>query len=91
MAQKDLKPVRTTEEAKKRGRNGGIRSGEVRRAKKTMRETAKALLSMEVVGEKNRKNLEAFGISKEDMNYQTAVIVRMMQKRWSKVTHLPLD
>ena len=80
MAQKDLKPVRTTEEAKKRGRNGGIRSGEVRRAKKTMRETAKALLSMEVVGEKNRKNLEAFGISKEDMNYQTAVIVRMMQK-----------
>lgn len=45
-----------------------------------MRETAKALMSMDVVGENNRKNLEAFGISKDDMNYQTAVVVRMMQK-----------
>lgn len=80
MAQKDLKPVRTKEEAKKRGRNGGIKSGEVRRAKKTMRETAKALMSMEVVGDKNKQNLENFGISKEDQNYQTALVVRIMQK-----------
>ena len=80
VAQKDLKPVRTKEEAKERGRAGGIRSGEVRRAKKNMRETAKALMSMDVVGENNRKNLEAFGISKNDMNYQTAVVVRIMQK-----------
>lgn len=80
MAQNDLKPVRTKDEAKKRGRNGGIKSGEVRRAKKTMRDTAKALMSMEVVGDNNRKNLEAFGIRKGDQNYQTAVVVRLMQK-----------
>lgn len=80
MAQKDLKPVRTKEEAKVRGRNGGIKSGEVRRAKKSMRETAKALMSMEVVGDNNKKNLEAFGIKKGDQNYQTAVVVRLMQK-----------
>lgn len=80
MAQKDLKPVRTKEEAKERGRNGGIKSGEVRRAKKTMRETAKVLMSMEVVGQKNKLNLEAFGIKKGDQNYQTAVVVRLMQK-----------
>lgn len=80
MAQKDLKPVRTKEEAKARGRNGGIKSGEVRRAKKSMCETAKALMSMEVVGDKNKKNLEAFGIQKGDQNYQTAVVVRLMQK-----------
>lgn len=80
MAQKDLKPVRTKEEAKARGRNGGIKSGEVRRAKKSMRETAKALMSMEVVGDNNKKNLEAFGIQKGDQNYQTAVVVRLMQK-----------
>ena len=65
VAQKDLKPVRSTEEAKERGRKGGIASGEARRAKKTMRETAKALMEMEVVGEKNKKNLELFGIKKE--------------------------
>lgn len=80
MAQKDLKPVRTKEEAKARGRNGGIKSGEVRRAKKSMCETAKALMLMEVVGDKNKKNLEAFGIQKGDQNYQTAVVVRLMQK-----------
>lgn len=80
MAQKDLKPVRTKEEAKERGRNGGIKSGEVRRAKKSMRETAKALMTMEVVGDNNKKNLEAFGIKKGDQNYQTAVVVRLMQK-----------
>ena len=80
MAQSDLKPIRTTEEAKKRGRNGGIKSGEARRAKKNMRETAKTLMQMAVVGEKNQKNLEAFGIPKEDQNYQTAVVVRLLQK-----------
>lgn len=80
MAQKDLKPVRTKEEAKERGRNGGIKSGEVRRAKKSMRETAKVLMSMKVVGDNNKKNLEAFGIKKGDQNYQTAVVVRLMQK-----------
>ena len=35
VAQKDLKPVRTKEEAKERGRAGGIKSGEVRRSKVT--------------------------------------------------------
>ena len=34
---KNIPPVRSTEKARKRGRNGGIKSGEVRRAKKTMR------------------------------------------------------
>ncbi len=45
-----------------------------------MRETAKTLMQMAVVGEKNQKNLEAFGIPKEDQNYQTAVVVRLLQK-----------
>lgn len=80
VAQNDLKPIRTTEEAKKRGRNGGIKSGEVRRAKKNMREVAKTLMSMEVAGDRNKKNLELFGIPKDDQNYQTAVVVRLLQK-----------
>ena len=45
-----------------------------------MRDTAKTLLAMEVVGENNKKNLQAFGIQKGDQNYQTAVVVRLMQK-----------
>lgn len=37
--------VRTSEEARKRGRAGGIKSGEVRRQRKTLREELLALLS----------------------------------------------
>lgn len=80
VAQKDLKPVRTKEEARERGRNGGIKSGEARRAKKNMRETAKILMSMPVAGDNNKRILDAFGIDKSDQNYQTAVVVRLLQK-----------
>lgn len=80
MSKEDLKIIRTTEEAKERGRKGGIKSGEVRRAKKTMRETARTLMQMHVVGERNEENLANFGIAKEDRNYQTAMVVRVMQK-----------
>lgn len=80
MAQKGLKPIRTSEEAKERGRNGGIKSGEARKAKKTMRETAKMLMRTQVYGENNRRNLEQFGVEKNDQNYQTAIVVRLVQK-----------
>lgn len=80
VAQKGLKPIRTSEEAKERGRNGGIKSGEARKAKKTMRETAKMLMRTQVYGENNRRNLEQFGVEKNDQNYQTAIVVRLVQK-----------
>ena len=40
MGRKDnlISPVRTTSEARRRGRNGGIKSGEARRRKKALRE-----------------------------------------------------
>jgi hypothetical protein len=38
MAKEDLRPARTKEEAKERGRNGGIASGKARREKRMMRE-----------------------------------------------------
>lgn len=40
----NLKPVQTNEEARERGRRGGIRSGEVRRQRRTLREELLALL-----------------------------------------------
>lgn len=42
----------TTEEAQKRGRNGGKKSGEIRRQRKTMRESLLTMLSMELSEEK---------------------------------------
>lgn len=80
MSQSNLRPVQTKEEARERGRNGGIASGEARRAKKNLKETMKALLEMKVVGDKNQENLKKFGISEEDSTYQTAIAVRLLQK-----------
>lgn len=42
---KNLKPVQSKEEAKKRGRAGGIKSGQVRRERKTLRDQLLAILS----------------------------------------------
>lgn len=46
--QENLKPVRSKEEARERGKNGGIKSGEARRAKKTMKEMLDYLLEKEI-------------------------------------------
>ena len=79
MAKEDLKPVRTKEEAKIRGRNGGIKSGEARRAKKTMREVAKMLMALPATGNMSEQ-LDRLGIEKTDHNFQTAMVVGLAQK-----------
>ena len=45
---KNLVPVRTKEEAKERGRNGGLKSAEVRRQKRTMRDMSKCIMETTV-------------------------------------------
>lgn len=82
VAKKDLIPVRTKEEAKTRGRNGGIKSGEVRRQKKSMREMAKAIMEASVSKQMDsvRDTLSRMGIEENDMTYQAAVVVRLIQK-----------
>lgn len=42
--EKNLKPVRTTSEARERGRKGGKKSGEARRQRKTLKEELLLLL-----------------------------------------------
>lgn len=43
---KNLKPCRTTEEARERGRKGGIKSAESKKKKKTLKDIANFLLDM---------------------------------------------
>lgn len=71
--------ILTKEEAKTRGRNGGIKSGEVRKARKTMRETILAMLEKEISPEK----LAEYGIDSKDMTdntYQSALIASMLRE-----------
>lgn len=82
MSKTDLEPIRTSEEAKKRGRNGGIKSGEARRAKKTMRDMAKYLMELEVSGDMPnvKATLDRLGVDKKDQTYQAAVAARLVQR-----------
>ena len=64
----NLIPVRTAEEAREKGRNGGIKSGEARRAKKTMRDMLDYLLEKEIK------------TNKGDMTTMEAIMVSMIAK-----------
>lgn len=44
MAERDLIPIRSEDEAKRKGKKGGIASGEARRKKKDLKECLKAIL-----------------------------------------------
>lgn len=73
---------RTGEQQVETARRGGIASGEARRRKKTMKETAKMLLDMEIPdAEKELKaKLKVMGISEEDFTYQSAVMVGILNQ-----------
>lgn len=50
--EQNLSIIRTTDEARKRGRNGGYASGKARREKRSMRQTAEILLNLPQKGGK---------------------------------------
>lgn len=67
----NLRPVTTTEEAKERGRAGGIASGQAKRKKKLLSEIAEAFLSSKVNEENITEKLKELGfkgqITKKDL------------------------
>lgn len=63
MAGKDnLRPPQSLEEARERGRKGGIKSGEVRRNKKTVAETVSYMLKQPVTDPKQLAVIRQSGI-----------------------------
>ena len=50
--EQNLQPVRTKKEARERGKNGGIKSGEARRERKSLREELLLLLEEDKMQEK---------------------------------------
>lgn len=76
----NLKPVRTTEEAKKRGRNGGIESGKARRRKRAMQDATRYLLDMPIASETVVNGMKALGFDEMDMTNQMAVIVSVWKE-----------
>ena len=69
--------IRDSETAKERGRNGGIKSGEVRRAKRDARETIQYMLGRMVVSENIKNNLKELGFETEEFTNMGALHGRL--------------
>lgn len=67
-------PVRTTSEARERGKNGGKKSGEARRRKKTMQELAQAMLSCRVTDDALKDKFASLGFDTNKMTMAEAMI-----------------
>lgn len=83
MAKSDLIPVKDPEEARKRGRNGGLASGKARREKKMMRETLEMLLSMPLYNKKmvDVDSIRSFGALKgKNVSVQEAMMMAQVMK-----------
>ena len=70
------------EEAKKNGQKGGIKSGEVRRQRKAMKEQAELLLSLpfnltDKKGNEMKEVLKRLGIDDDNIDNQMAMIVAL--------------
>lgn len=59
--EENLRPVQSKEEARQRGRNGGIKSGQVRRQKKTIAATVEKLLDSKVTDPKQLEIIKKSG------------------------------
>ena len=78
----NLRPIRTKSEARELGRKGGIASGEARRRKKTMRETAQLILDMQIpnAAKELKAKLKAMGLTEEDFTYQSAIMIGIVNQ-----------
>ena len=75
----NLQPVRTKEEAKKRGAAGGKKSGASRRKKRDARQAIRYVLDMAATGKLDEK-LEGLGFDEEDRTNMTGLTVAMMMR-----------
>ena len=67
-------PFQSPSEAREKGRNGGIKSGEARRRKKTMQELAQAMLSCRVTDDALKDKFASLGFDTKKMTMAEAMI-----------------
>ena len=72
---KNLTPFANSEVAREMGRKGAIKSAEVRRETKKMKEALKSLLKLPVKDTDLKSELEELGFEDEEMNNQLALLV----------------
>ena len=78
--EENLRPIQSVSEAREKGAKGGIKSGETRRRKKTLREQMEMLLSLPVQDENTRDFIESLGIQPDEVNNALAITLSMYQE-----------
>lgn len=78
--EQNLKIIRSTSEAREKGRAGGIKSGEVRRQRKTLAQIGDMIGNLDIKSEKNRAILREAGIDDEDMVNDVGMLFRLNLK-----------
>ena len=73
----NLQPVQTKSEARRRGRNGGIKSGEVRRERKKARECMEMILSLNTKSQKQKDLMTNLGIADEEQKNIMSLMASM--------------
>lgn len=72
--------MRSKEENSENGRKGGVKSGEIRRQRKAMKENLELLLSLDVQDKKMKGVMKFLGIDEDDMTNQMALQVAMLKE-----------
>lgn len=72
--------MRSKEEAREMARRGGIKSGETRRLKKTMRETLQMIMDLRVTNPIVAETMTANKIKKKDQTNQTALMMKLVEE-----------
>ena len=76
----NLIPPRSKEEARERGKNGGIASGKARPEKKALRETMEELLIVALNAANLLETYGKFGFAKKGMTMQDAIAAAMIHQ-----------
>lgn len=70
----------TKENAKEYGKRGGLKSGEVRAERRTLKEQIKMLLEMPITDETKIDKLAQMGFNESEMNNQAYLICALFEK-----------
>lgn len=76
----NLKPIRSEDEARAKGKNGGIASGKARREKKALRETMEEMLKVALKDDNLLETYGKFGFAKKGMTMQDAIAAAMIHQ-----------
>lgn len=76
----NLQPIRSTSEAREKGRAGGLRSGVKRRENATLKEAGRLLLSLDCIDEPASELLDRLGLDPDERTNAAAITAAMIIK-----------